>query len=186
MPFHDELAFADLHKAKINAGNLADRPAFPEGIGDIYWAYDTQDIYIANAVGADWVLFEGGGGAGIINIGDLQDVNTVGADTGYVLMYNGSTSRWEAQLVDFVTELNGLSDVNSGLVVSKGRIFVYNGSKWDSLPIGDNGLYLRLNSGTSTGLEWAEVQIPISFNAILTDDAGSILIDDAGNVTWIE
>ena len=61
MANHATLAFSTLHKGKFDSGDAVDLPANPEGIGDVYWAHDTETLYIADSAGTSWVTFSAGG-----------------------------------------------------------------------------------------------------------------------------
>lgn len=98
MALHSAIAFAGLHKAKIDGGLLIDRPAAPEGFGDMYWATDDDGgvgaIYLSNAAGNTWVKFSIA--ASNINLDDLGDVDAAAPTNGQVLTWNNGTSAWEA------------------------------------------------------------------------------------------
>jgi hypothetical protein len=99
MPLHSNISFAGLHKAKINSGLLTARPASPEGVGDMYWAYDDDGgngaIYLTDALGTSWVKFSTSGGA--INLDDLGDVSVPSPSDGQVLYWDNGTSLWKAR-----------------------------------------------------------------------------------------
>ena len=58
---------------------------------------------------------------------------------------------WKA--TSTVGAINDLSDVTI-TTASKGDIVVYNGSAWVDLTVGSNGLALKADSSTATGLTW--------------------------------
>lgn len=61
MGFHNEITFAGLHKARAQAGLAADLPITPDGLGDIYYASDTNTLYLTNTAGSAWVALAGSG-----------------------------------------------------------------------------------------------------------------------------
>jgi hypothetical protein len=77
MPFHSQLSFEALHKAKFEGGLDANLPANPEGFGDAYWAPDGNSsagaLYLTTLDGADWFEFTGGGSGGEVTQQELQD-----------------------------------------------------------------------------------------------------------------
>lgn len=60
---HRDATYSNLHKAKFDSGVFSSLPANPDGVGDIYWASDTEELYIADAAGTAWVLFSPSGGS---------------------------------------------------------------------------------------------------------------------------
>ena len=132
MPFHDSISFDGLHKAKFDGGLDANRPANPEGFGDVYWATDANSgdgaLYITNQAGDTWFEFTGGGG-GAINLGDLADVDTTGVTNTQGLLYNSGAGEWQPQ--DIPRNLSDQLDVDiTGLV--DGQVLVWDnvGSQW--------------------------------------------------------
>lgn len=61
MGFHDTITFAGLHKARAQAGLAIDLPVAPDGLGDIYYASDTNILYLTNTAGSAWVALAGSG-----------------------------------------------------------------------------------------------------------------------------
>lgn len=61
MANHATLDFSTLHKAKFDSGDAASLPASPEGVGDVYFATDTEVLYIADSAGTSWIQLSSGG-----------------------------------------------------------------------------------------------------------------------------
>jgi len=62
MAEHHEFTYAQIHKARFDAGLFADLPGAAEGVGDAYLATDTGVLYVCLATTA-WSAFSTGGGA---------------------------------------------------------------------------------------------------------------------------
>ena len=104
---------------------------------------------------------------------DLTSVLTVGNDGGHLAIVNGGAFGCDAISAPFgyidALDATELSDITSvlGLKINpvgalkikgaetKGNILAGDGTNTVGLPVGANGLYLKTNSGTATGLEWA-------------------------------
>ncbi len=103
MPYHKEIPFDGLHKAKFSGGLLADMPATPEGFGDVYWAYDDDGgdgaIYLTNADGSAWVKFVVALPGTVSVLDDLTDVDAAAPTNTYALMWNSGASKWQPQNV---------------------------------------------------------------------------------------
>lgn len=94
---HVALPFDELHRAKIQTGLSANLPATPDGVGDMYYAKDTQQIYVANSVGTSW-----GALTGQASISDLSDVDsTLTPTVNQTLVYSSETEQWEGGVTGF-------------------------------------------------------------------------------------
>ena len=84
----------------------------------------------------------------------INALSAVSAATNeHVLTKDTSTGNAIWKAASTVGAINDLSDVTiTG--AAKGDIMVYNGSAWVDLTVGSNGLALKANSATATGLEW--------------------------------
>ncbi|RMG98654.1 MAG: hypothetical protein D6706_06810 [Chloroflexi bacterium] len=147
---HSAITFDGLHKAKFDSGTDAAKPAAPEGVGDVYWAYDGNGgagaLYIADATGSAWVNFSGAGAA---SIDDLSDVTITSPSNRQALIYNGVSTQWENAFLVF----SDISDVT--LTHAKGKILVSNGTNLVELNVGTDGQVLTANSAAPNGIEWA-------------------------------
>ena len=104
---------------------------------------------------------------------DLYSVLNVGNDAQHTAIVNGGAFGCDAISAPFgyidaldATEISDITNV-LGLKINpvgalkikgaetKGNILVGDGTNTVGLPVGANGLYLKTNSGTTTGLEWA-------------------------------
>jgi len=82
--------------------------------------------------------------AGAVDISHLSATGTPGSSN-----YLRGDGSWQT----ISSSLSGLSDVTiTG--AAKGDILVYNGSAWVDLTVGSNGLALKADSTTATGLAW--------------------------------
>jgi hypothetical protein len=123
------------------------------------------------------------GTAGFL-LNNLGDVTTNYPTNGQVLKYNSGTSIWEAGQVDLGnSQLQNLSDVNSGMMLTNGNVLTYDttSAKWTSSAPGGGGgasyaileptgynTAITASAGTLTG--WAETYDP---DSIVQIDAGS-------------
>ena len=127
------MPFDVLHKAKIDTGLDASLPATPEGVGDVYFAPDGNSgdgaLYLTNAAGDTWVEFvASGGGGGATALGDLTDVDVLGASNGQVLTYNSGASEWQPQ--NITVSMSDLLDVDlTGL--TDGDVLIYDNVSGD-------------------------------------------------------
>lgn len=164
MPFHSDLGYAELHKAKFDSGLDASLPANPEGVGDIYWAPDGNGgngaLYIADAAGTAWMELSVSGAG--INLNDLGDVDTTGVGTGDVLTYNGSS--WVAGSA--TVALNDLSDVTIS-TPSSNQVLQYNGSIWVNATL---SLTTSLNSLTDVDTTGVTTGKTIIYNGSTWED----------------
>lgn len=181
MPSHKDLAFESLHKSIAQSGLLADRPASPDGVGDMWWSTDTATLSLTNAAGDAWVDISVGSVSIVLN--DLTDVDTTGVASGYVITYDGAS--WVAQAIslalndltdvdttgvtdnDIIVYSGGtwavlpytfasLGDVATGITFAKGDIIVWDGTELQKLPVGTDSQSLVADSSTATGLKWGD------------------------------
>lgn len=191
---HKDIVFADWHNAKFQSGLAASRPVTPTGLGDVYWATDTQVLSLTNTAGTAWVTFSG---AGAIALNDLTDVTITTPTDGQALIYN--TGTWVNGTTAIA--LNDLTDVSTAGVIDEsflyydlattswkvkagtfdelanvlivspalGNIVVFSGGQWKNLPVGTNGQVLSFNSGATYGVEWVTNPSGVTTLAALTD-----------------
>lgn len=180
MSLHSTLGFADIHTAKLKSGLAASRSSTPDGVGDIFYATDTQVLSVTNTAGSAWVTFSG---AGAVSLDDLTDVTITTPTDGQALVYqsgvwiNGTTAVALNDLVDVTittpaagdalyydtgsstwkNKSGDFDDLANVLITTAalGNIVVFQGGEWKNLPTGSNGLFLKANSGATYGIEWA-------------------------------
>lgn len=115
---HSLLPFDELHISKLRSGTEANLPAEPAGAGDVYWATDTQILYLPNAAADEWLAL-------------TPTVTAVGAqvsiDTG-----NDTTSGSSENAISFDNE-----DVDIGDCADLGT-----NSTRITVPEGAGGIYL--------------------------------------------
>lgn len=164
-------------------------------------------LYITNLAGDTWFEFTG---SGATTLGDLTDVDVLGATTGQALIYNGGAGEWQPQ--DVVSNLGDLIDVDlSGL--TDGDVLIYDqvGGDWvratkvnalsdlsdvanftqakGDIIVSDGLVFDGLNVGTDGQALFADSNEtlgliwanPLTANNILTS-GGEVLIDADGNV----
>ena len=176
MGFHDAIAFDSLHKGIFNGGLIGDRPATPEGFGDVYWATDTTTLYTTNAAGDTWV--EVSASISASSIGDLSDVTITAVADLQFLQYDNGTSQW----INMTLGMSDLSDVADVTGAAKGDIIVFNGSsQLDNFPVGTDGQILTAASSETLGVEWTTAASLFDTDDILTD-GDDVLVDADGNV----
>ena len=162
MPRHDLLAFSKLHKAKFNSGDEPGAPLTPDGPGDVYWAPDTDKLYLANNIGDDWqtyILGSGGGSTPTLN--SVGDVDAETPTNDQILYWDTGSSTWKAKtLPNFATDFK-ISKLVDTTVSSeaKGNILVHNGSSWLNLPIGANNQVIQADSAQTVGLKWTVLDL---------------------------
>ncbi len=160
MGFHKDIAFEGLHKARLDSGVAASKPVTPEGIGDVYWAYDTEELSIANNDGSAWIVYNPAGTPPPSTLGDLTDVIITSAALGQFLTFDGTDWINETYVPPDVN-VSDLADVLFGANLYKGSLFVcYNAATtpstaiWEALPPGTNGQSLFVDSTEPLGLKW--------------------------------
>lgn len=211
MPYHDELPFISLHKAKINSGTLASRPASPDGLGDVYWAPDANSgaggLYLTNLTGTSWAEFV----SGVPDLVDLGDVNITTPSNGSALIWDSGTSKWIDGVIS--STLSDLSDVNTS-GIQDGYVLIWDavGSEWivtqrvttissltdvdtitqqkGDIIVSNGTLFQKVAVGTNNQVLTADSStsqgvkwstFSADFDVILTD-GNDVLIDDDGNV----
>ncbi len=181
MPSHKNIDFENLHKARLQVGTEAELPLAPEGLGDLYWAYNTQKMFIANADGDDWEEFEFGGGTPTLDLNDIQDVETSGVTNGQALTWVTANNRWENTTIS--SALAGLTDVILSSV-NKGHILVYRSGAWRNLAPGTDGQVLTALAAATNGITWADP--PVGDDYIEIDNlSGDPTGDPSSGKAWI-
>ena len=103
--------------------------------------------------GTDVGIAHGGTGASTAQAG-IDALTAVSSATNeHVLTKDTSSGNAVWKATSTVGAINDLSDVTI-TTASKGDIVVYNGSAWVDLTVGSNGLALKADSSTATGLTW--------------------------------
>lgn len=96
MAEHKEFTYAHIHKARFDSGLAAALPGAAEGVGDAYYATDTNVLYVGLS-DLTWVILSGGGGGGLAYEGTRayisSDVLLPGDDSSTYLNWNGVV--WE-------------------------------------------------------------------------------------------
>lgn len=93
---------------------------------------------------------------GATGINDLSDVTISSVADNEILQYNSGTSLWINQTLSEagIQAQDVVLDDLAGLTLTKGDILVYDGSNLNKLDSSTDGLFLSLDSATSTGLAW--------------------------------
>lgn len=182
MALHRDLAFIQLHKAKISTTEELSVPIAPDGIGDAHWSPETEILRLSNLAGDDWMAYDlgdiSGGGGGAVALDDLTDVNASSPTNNQVLTWNSGSSRWIAQFVSIAYALTDLTDVTvSG--ATKGSLLVKTSGDWINIPVGTDAQILMADSGTASGVKWGTFS---TFDNIMSDGNGDVLTDGNGNV----
>lgn len=180
MASHKDLTFTNLHKAKFATGENIAAPITPEGVGDAYWAPDTQTIRLSNLAGDDWLTYDFGsiGSGGSINLDDLADVNAPAPSDLQVLTWINGDSMWEARTVSFASALTDLSDVTI-TSAAKGNLLAKSSTDWINVAVGANDTFLIADSSATAGVKWGPIP---NFDTIISDGNGDVLTDSNGNV----
>lgn len=211
MPYHDNLPFLSLHKAKVSAGLRVDRPATPDGLGDMYWATNANAglgaLFLTNIGGTSWVEFTNVAP----ELDDLTDVTITTPADGDGLIYVTSTSTWinSANVTSMSAlsdvDLAGLADGDTLIYDSVGSVFVAGTPTLSISDLTDVGtitqvkgdiiassgtLFNKVGVGSNNQLLTADSTqtygikwstFSTDFNVILTAN-GEVLIDSNGNV----
>lgn len=154
---HRFIPFSGLHKAKFDGGLADDLPTSPEGLGDIYMAFDTNTLYICQAdsplAWSDYVLSDIGSGGSATPFSGVSSINassqTIPNDTPTLLEF--STDSFDT---DFYHDEGG--DLTSFAIPADATYDLHleiafdcfaNGASWD-ITINLNGSPMTLSSYT--------------------------------------
>lgn len=121
-------------------------------------------------------------------------VNSLNVDTSTSITVGGGTQRWcDVERID--SHINNINNPHNTTInqisplTTKGDIMVYSTSTTRQ-PVGADGYFLKANSGTGTGLEWAQVTSTPARSAIfaLADgiDVNGTTWRTVGRFTWLQ
>jgi len=133
--------------------------------------------------GTDVAIAHGGTGASTAQAG-IDALTAVSSATNeHVLTKDTSSGNAVWKATSTVGAINDLSDVTiTG--ASKGDIVVYNGSAWVDLTVGSNGLALKADSSTATGLTWGTAGGATLLHTYTNNTSTSALTNSSNGVAY--
>ena len=133
--------------------------------------------------GTDVGITHGGTGASTAQAGINALTAVSSATNEHVLTKDTSTGNAIWKATSTVGAINDLSDVTiTG--ASKGDIVVYNGSAWVDLTVGSNGLALKADSSTATGLTWGTAGGATLLHTYTNSTSTSALTNSSNGVAY--
>jgi len=133
--------------------------------------------------GTDVGIAHGGTGASTAQAG-IDALTAVSSATDeHVLTKDTSSGNAIWKVASTVASLNDLTDITiTG--ASKGDIVVYNGSAWVDLTVGSNGLALKADSSTATGLTWGTAGGATLLHTYTNSTSTSALTNSSNGVAY--
>jgi len=133
--------------------------------------------------GIDVAIAHGGTGASTAQAG-IDALTAVSSATNeHVLTKDTSSGNAVWKATSTVGAINDLSDVTiTGAL--KGDIVVYNGSAWVDLTVGSNGLALKADSSTATGLTWGTAGGATLLHTYTNNTSTSALTNSSNGVAY--
>ena len=133
--------------------------------------------------GTDVGIAHGGTGASTAQAG-IDALTAVSSATNeHVLTKDTSSGNAIWKVASTVASLNDLTDITiTG--ASKGDIVVYNGSAWVDLTVGSNGLALKADSSTATGLTWGTAGGATLLHTYTNNTSTSALTNSSNGVAY--
>lgn len=133
--------------------------------------------------GTDVGIAHGGTGASTAQAGINALTAVSSATNEHVLTKDTSSGNAVWKATSTVGAINDLSDVTiTG--ASKGDIVVYNGSAWVDLTVGSNGLALKADSSTATGLTWGTAGGATLLHTYTNSTSTSALTNSSNGVAY--
>ena len=133
--------------------------------------------------GTDVGIAHGGTGASTAQAG-IDALTAVSSATNeHVLTKDTSSGNAVWKATSTVGAINDLSDVTI-TTASKGDIVVYNGSAWVDLTVGSNGLALKADSSTATGLTWGTAGGATLLHTYTNSTSTSALTNSSNGVAY--
>lgn len=133
--------------------------------------------------GTDVGIAHGGTGASTAQAGINALTAVSSATNEHVLTKDTSSGNAVWKATSTVGAINDLSDVTiTG--ASKGDIVVYNGSAWVDLTVGSNGLALKADSSTATGLAWGTAGGATLLHTYTNSTSTSALTNSSNGVAY--
>lgn len=133
--------------------------------------------------GTDVGIAHGGTGASTAQAG-IDALTAVSSATNeHVLTKDTSSGNAVWKATSTVGAINDLSDVTI-TTASKGDIVVYNGSAWVDLTVGSNGLALKADSSTATGLTWGTAGGATLLHTYTNNTSTSALTNSSNGVAY--
>ena len=133
--------------------------------------------------GTDVGIAHGGTGASTAQAG-IDALTAVSSATNeHVLTKDTSSGNAVWKATSTVGAINDLSDVTI-TSASKGDIVVYNGSAWVDLTVGSNGLALKADSSTATGLTWGTAGGATLLHTYTNSTSTSALTNSSNGVAY--
>jgi hypothetical protein len=155
MPLVANIAFASRFTAKLNSGAAASRPSSPAGVGDTYFATDTNVLSLANAAGTGWTTFS------LNNIGSVDPVN-------YLLLDGSRAMTGQLQMAANAIRMTQIATPSSPpstnfLIYPKsdGKLYILNSS----------GVEAQVGGGSASSVTFAGVRLSASSALSQTTDA---------------
>ncbi len=152
------------------------------------WAGSTNIASVGTVTAGTWEgtdvgITHGGTGASTAQAGINALTAVSSATNEHVLTKDTSSGNAVWKATSTVGAINDLSDVTiTG--ASKGDIVVYNGSAWVDLTVGSNGLALKADSSTATGLTWGTAGGATLLHTYTNNTSTSALTNSSNGVAY--
>ena len=152
------------------------------------WAGSTNIASVGTVTAGSWEgtdvgITHGGTGASTAQAGINALTAVSSATNEHVLTKDTSSGNAVWKATSTVGAINDLSDVTI-TTASKGDIVVYNGSAWVDLTVGSNGLALKADSSTATGLTWGTAGGATLLHTYTNSTSTSALTNSSNGVAY--